>query len=208
MWYKPFYPTLTNHEQEDTLQYISTVSGTATKGNMKKLAEHSYAIGKIQPLMPNSEEREALSLRPQDSTNVLAYYRAFHKNILYHSTDYSKGLGKRDSTVCAYTDHHNHLQYGQIQKFVFTSSTPYVLLRRFSQSSRSLLQRAGNSCRNCLQIHEDADILSKYVVAVEHQMSNVITTELNSLVGKCMLVSVSEGDCNCVVPFPNNYERH
>ena len=123
--------TLEENESE-TLGFISKMTGQAPRGNMRKIRQHMYAVG-----------------------NSLS--RMYFNGILYHSEEYGKAHGKRNSTICTYFTEKER-KFGQIQRFIADTEEHFAEVLEFEPHPRSLLQYTGHPCRPTLKVYSDIDI--------------------------------------------------
>ncbi len=198
------------HESEETLAFLDPY--TPRRKNMSELTPGTYSVGIPQSSTLSREERRAiqlLSISFVNSTQVLTFHRLYHQGAMLHSVHYGKGEeGKRDSSVCCYSDGTEE-HYGVIQKFCLCPSLPaLILVRPFEISSTSLLKSIGNSGRDILNSYADIDLLSAFIVSVSKQLLCVSAVPVSQIVCKCVRVCCNELSVDYVVKIPNNYEHH
>ena len=95
---------------------------------------------------------------------------------------------KRDSSVCAFIEPStNTMKFGRIQSFVHTSQ-PMVLLSPYQVTS--ILKEAGPTCRECLNMYKEIDILAanNYAVKIIQECSNIIAVPIKK--AKSMVVVI------------------
>ena len=182
------------HESEETLAFLDPY--TPRRKNMSELTPGTYSVGIPQSSTLSREERRAiqlLSISFVNSTQVLTFHRLYHQGAMLHSVHYGKGEeGKRDSSVCCYSDGTEE-HYGVIQKFCLCPSLPaLILVRPFEISSTSLLKSIGNSGRDILNSYADIDLLSAFFVSVSKQLLCVSAVPVSQIVCKCVRVCCNE----------------
>ena len=201
---------LLHKESEQTLSFLNP--NTTRKKDMSELTPGTYSVGVPQSSHLSREERRAIQLVSTsfvNSSQVLTFHRLYHQGSMLHSVHYGRGEeGKRDSSVCCYSD--GTVEHcGVIQKFCLCPSSPaLVLIQPFQTSSTSLLKSIGNPGRHVLKSYADIDLLSAFFVSVSKQLLPVCAVPVSQLLCKCVRVSCSDLTVDYVVKIPNNYEHH
>jgi hypothetical protein len=195
---------LTEVESEKTLEFLSMK--TSHHRNMSQLFPGTYSIGNFVSSLSQQESELLAQLSGNRSLEGRSFHRLYHNDTLYHSTQYGKKDGKRNSTVCCYKE--NSVQkFGVIQKFVSCSrSINAALITPFKIADMSLLKRLGNPNRNILQSYAEADLLNAFVIPVEKNLLPLCAIPISDLLCKCVYVTCST--INCVIKIPNNFEHH
>ena len=88
---------LEQNDGEQTLSYLAKLRGQVPRASMTSIGESVYCVGKLDYAEVTEEEATALSIT---STRVRTFSRAYLRGVLYHSTLYDKGKGKRNSRIC------------------------------------------------------------------------------------------------------------
>ena len=199
------YKKLLAHESEQTILYIDGLS--RFQSNTKKIASHTYILGKSSTIIPSLEQSAALS-RQTGSGSIEVFSRLIKNRSCYHSKAYTRSeKNKRNNTYCYYRNESGSYNFGVIEIFTYTP-TQSALIRQLKQQHVSLLAMAGNPCRPSLAIYQEVDLLDAYITSVDLSVDNcpLISVPLSSLISKAVLISVSEKHF-CIVQ-PNNIERH
>ena len=91
---------------------------------------------------------------------IVYFLRLYKNGELYYATEYLKGCtGKRNNSICAFTDRNGEVKFGQINVFIL-DTFPMVLLLPYKTSSESLMRMARHCCRTVLEPHKEVDMLS------------------------------------------------
>ncbi len=135
------YPVLRETETHETLNFLSAVGHTEVRHNMHELQPYVYAVGKHYPTVLAGNEADALGLEP--GTVVEAFTRLYKDGVLYHSQAYSRSEGKRNNTICVYSEPHGYtVHFGHLKLFIGYPEQ-CALVVRVNTSDYSLMQRAG-----------------------------------------------------------------
>lgn len=193
--------SLEEKESEAVLKFIEKMTGHAPRPNMRKLAEHVYAIGRTKKTTLPEEEA---SLLQQETAQVFG--RAFTKGCLYYSVEYCGRERKRNDTVCTYYSGHAR-RFGVIQKFIDLPE-PIAIVCEFDEFSKSILKLAGHPCRQILHDYARVDLLSDYIHALNPNPSRTVAVPVKNLQGKAVLIAPSLSDCAYAIKQPNNFEHH
>ncbi len=83
---------------------------------------------------------------------------------------------------------------------------PMAIVSRLKPSSQSILKRAGNPCRDSLELHCGVDIISNFIFAVRTESMSLELIKLQDITGKAVLINGARK--TFVVKQPNTFERH
>ena len=136
-------------------------SHTAPRSNMIYIRKHTYFVGQTKKITLSTEQAAIVI-----GDTAQSFTRLHKDGVLYHSTSYTKGCGKRDSTICSFIDKDKSVQFGQIQIFI-KASKPIAFIHKFPRAKESLVMKAGHPCRCCLLPYVHADVLDKYIVPLD-----------------------------------------
>ena len=125
--------------------------------------------------------------------------------MILHSRAYPKSDGKRNNTVCSYSDETNEVKFAQIEKFI-EGEEQMVVVKDLKRSSRSLLSCAGNPCRDSLKMYKEVDLLSRIIHVVERETGTIKVIKLADIKGKGVLIKTV--DRTFAIHQPNSFERH
>ena len=135
------HPRLLAIEDDDVLSLL-TCNKHRNRSNMTNIGPHTYIIGKV-----NQQKLAPEQSRVVKRSSACLFSRLYKNGILYYATEYSKACtGKRNNSICAYTDSMGEVNFGQIVIFVL-DPYPMALLHCYRISSESLLHMGGHSCR-------------------------------------------------------------
>lgn len=190
-------------ESEATLKYLN-MSWNCYRCNMSQIVPGTYSVG---PLSAVSAEELALvrCYFGQLNTEVHSFDRLYHNNSLYHSVQYGREGGKRNSTVCCYRENHA-VQLGVIQRFAVTSESVGLALISPFERSTAYLKTIGNPGREVLKKYSEVDLLSVFVFPVKKALLPVCVVPTASFICKCVLLNCTATDY--VIKIPNNFEHH
>ena len=136
------YPYLLKSESAELLDFLSRKTQNRA---MHKIGEHTYILGKTMRKHISAEESELLGI-PHGT--IETFTRVYHNGTIYHSSLYIKGEGKRNNQVCYFRK--DNLKFGKLQYFVL-NPYPAAIVKVFEPSGSTILERAGNSCRQVLE---------------------------------------------------------
>lgn len=191
-------------ESEETLEFLNMKA--SHHRNMSQLFPGTYSVGNFASSLSQQESQLLVQVFGNQSLEERSFYRLYHNDTLYHSTQYGKKDGKRNSTICCYKEK-GVQKFGVIRKFVSCSQSINVaLITPFKTADISLLKRLGISNRSVLQSYAEADLLSAFIIPVEKNVLPLCAVPLSDLLCKCIYVTCSNIDC--VIKIPNNFEHH
>ena len=165
------------------------------------IGQHTYFLNGPSIEEPNADEKNAL-----DCTGRIVKY----KKLLKHGALYcasTKKTTKRDSSVCAFRDpSSNTVKFGKILSFVYTSQ-PMVLLSPYQVTS--ILKDAGPTCRECLNVYKEMDILaaSNLAVKVVRESLHLIAAPIDAITAKSMIIVIDNAN-RYIVRQPNMFEHN
>lgn len=188
-------------ESERVLHYLNQSSQLIARHDMISLGLHSYAIGQCKMAKPTQEQSVTLG----NTENIKIFSRLFKDGIIYYSKNYQSQGGKRDNIHCQYQNESGEHCFGEIEVFTMTP-IPSAFIRQLKPTSPSLVNRAGNPCRNSLMKYQSVDLLGSYIVPVKLCNSILYTITIDSIIAKVCIIS-ELNNLYCVVQ-PNNTERH
>ena len=168
---------------------------------MACIGQHTYFLNDPSIEEPNADERNALSCTGQ----IVKYRKLLRHGVLYCAS--TTKASKRDSSVCAYIEPStNTMKFGRIQSFVHTSQ-PMVLLSPYQVTS--ILKEAGPTCRECLNMYKEIDILAanNYAVKIIQECSNIIAVPIRAIIAKSMVVVIDNVN-RYLVRQPNMFEHN
>jgi hypothetical protein len=189
---------LEKKESAASLNFIAKMSGCAPRGNMRKLIDHVYAIGKTNFMPLSRSESIVIGME-----SVPVFTRACCNGVIYHSKQHYHSQGKRNNTVCVYY-RNEILSFGTIQKFI-DGSDPVAIVKEFELYPRSLLQQAGQPCRQALKDYLQADLLSNYIHALKPNPEQIFAINLKQLHGKAVLITPPVSPCVYGILQPNKF---
>ena len=143
--------------------------------------EHMYIVGSLVQQHLSTMLCELLEVPP--SSQVQTFTRTFYNGVRYHSKAYIKGQGKRkeergkrNDQICHFNST-GQCKFGQIELFVLTPD-PVAIVKVFQSTEATLLQQAGQPCRQVLEEYKRINILSSFVHEIkppeEHSHLEVI----------------------------------
>ena len=206
---------LFNIDVSQTLQLIQSISKfddlllqTMLKSNrgvqlhhMACIGQHTYFLNDTSIEEPNADERNALCC----TGRIVKYRKLLRHGVLYCAS--TTKASKRDSSVCAFIEPStNTMKFGRIQSFVHTSQ-PMVLLSPYQVTS--ILKEAGPTCRECLNMYKEIDILAanNYAVKIIQECSNIIAVPIKAIIAKSMVVVIDNVN-RYLVRQPNMFEHN
>ena len=71
----------------------------------------------VQSPQPCSQYSLVKQLCQYASREIRVFQRYFFKNMLFDSTEYREGSGKRNNTICSYQSAKGREMFGEIRKF-------------------------------------------------------------------------------------------
>ena len=99
------------------------------------------------------------------------------------------------------------MKFGRIQLFVHTSQ-PMVLLSPYQVTS--ILKEAGPTCRECLNMSKEIDILAANSYAVKiiqiQECSNIVAVPISAIIANSMVVVIDNVN-RYLVRQPNMFEH-
>ena len=206
---------LFNIDVSQTLQLIQSISKfddlllqTMLKSNrgvqlhhMACIGQHTYFLNDPSIEEPNADERNALCC----TGRIVKYRKLLRHGVLYCAS--TTKASKQDSSVCAFIEPStNTMKFGRIQSFVHTSQ-PMVLLSPYQVTS--ILKEAGPTCRECLNMYKEIDILAanNYAVKIIQECSNIIAVPIKAIIAKSMVVVIDNVN-RYLVRQPNMFEHN
>ena len=196
------YPNLEKHESDQVLEFLSPCAHVSRQHNMYYIANHMYAVGKLQSASLTTEQ--AFALGTGVGTKVELFTRLYAQGVLYHSTSYHRSEGKRNSTMCKFATSGGEHSFGQIHAFI---AHPFqcALVWECTFCPITLMEQAGPPSRDTLQVHKDVDILNSFIKPFLGY-TQLRAVPLQRLLGKAVFLSGT--DCNYIAPQPNSWEHH
>jgi len=190
------YPELLETEDDSVISFV-----TKNRHNMTYVSQHCYIVGKTKQEKLSSEQGRALN-----RSSARLFSRLFKSGTLYYATKYSRGCtGKRNNTICAYTDDNSDLRFGLIEVFSL-DPYPVALLYSFQTSTNSLMQIAGNCCRASLEPYKEVDLLSSFIILPGGISKDLISVSIDKIIAKAVQVETQRE--NFLILQPNSYECH
>ena len=191
-------------------QWLPFVSGQRAHaitevGNMTRIDEHTYAIGRITKKKLNQTEKAALHvyglLDVPDEVSVVG--RILKNHVLLHSCLH-KTDGTRNNRVCEFIDGTEHV-VGEIDFFILWS-TPLAMLKVAVKLDSTFSIRSS-------RLHSFDTSTNQYLkqfIAIEAAQSNDCTRRATplSLLKKCVYIPVRHEQSDFIVTIPNHYEHH
>jgi len=166
---------------------------------MTNISAHTYIVGKVsqQKLTP-----EQITVVKRSSARLFS--RLYKNGVLYYGTEYSKACtGRKNNSICAYTNSIGEVSFGQINVFVL-DPYPMALLHHYEISSKSLMQM--EVCRTVLEPHKEVDLLSSYIIVSGGIGVDLIGVNINSILSKGVQVHANSKDLLTI--RPNDFEFH
>lgn len=168
-------------ESQQTLDYLGLRTSNLRR-NMSQLHPGTYSVNSS---MSEEEKFVIRQFLKKPSVDALSFYRLYHGDTLYHTVQYGRQGGKRNSTVCCYKDD-GARKVGIIQKFALCSESALALINPFDVSG-SLLKAVGNPGREILRNFSDVDLLSVFIIPVKKQVLPLCAVPVTSLLCKCAM---------------------
>lgn len=187
-------------ETNKTLNFLSLQSEPTKCG--KVLIPGAYIISAIRSNRLAQEEPTAIkNLTGRWPTETVTFTQIFYRHAVFHSSEYGRPDGRRDSTVCTFLCD-GIKQYGTIEKFCITESKHLVLISPFKVSG-SLLHTAGVPGRRKLQSYRDCDLLGTFITQIDTAKQPCVAVELQYLTGKCVRIQRKESQEAYIFQIPN-----
>ena len=171
------------------------------KSNMFQIAEHVYAVGKIELVRLTKDQQDALQF--QTNGRAETFYRLHKFGVMYHCTQYTRQTcSKRNNTFCQYRrSGTNH--FGKIVLFV-KYPKPCALIEELVPYFPTLSQQAGFINHPKLTKHQRVDLLSSIMPTVSR--GRLVSIDLTDIFKKAVLMKVGSKEYICSIP--NSYEHH
>ena len=192
-------PHLEKSETRSTLDFIDAARHALPRSNMTPLSEqpHLYIVGSLSVIQATDEEISVLGT----SNPLRVFTRLCKEGIIYYSTRWSR-KGKRNDCICSFKVF-GSIKFGCIRFFM--PSPPRALISMLPPRLPSLSRNAGPPCRSTLVSHQNADILSNFIVPVETS-TRMVQVPISDIINKIVLITTPKGDY--VVKQPNNFEHN
>ena len=199
------HPILQQRESPEVLDFLMTTNGSVLRRGMQKVKEHMYIVGSLVQQHLSTTLCELLEVPP--SSQVQTFTRTFYNGVRYHSKAYIKGQGKRNDQICHFNST-GQCKFGQIELFVLTPD-PVAIVKVFQSTEATLLQQAGQPCRQVLEEYKRINILSSFVHEIkppEHSHLEVIP--IKDIQGKAVYVQLDNSLYDYVLKQPNTHDHN
>ena len=129
------------------------------RSNMIYIGDHCYRVGPSVMMMLTAEQTSALNC--ESSYTCECFFRLFKDGEMYHSTSYKERMSLRNDTVCFFK-HDDSVFCGIITVFVVKPPVPVGLINVLCPKDTSLINHAGNPCRETLLPYKNVDLLENF----------------------------------------------